>query len=133
MVDLDCQTLDVEWQLQRVRRELLHRQTKTEASDATLPLPGIRPNDLQLQQERQKAAREAAGGKWINRGLVITTHNGGPVDPRNFNRSFEVRCQRAGVRRVKIHDTPRTCATLLVALDVALGWPCASCGTRRSV
>lgn len=118
VVDLDDQTLDVEWQLQRVRRELLHRQTKTEASDATLPLPGICLNVLKLQQERQEAAKEAAGSKWIDSGLVITNRYGGPVEPRNFNRSFEARCRKAGVRRVKVHDTRRTCATLLVALDV---------------
>ena len=33
--------LDISWQLQRVRGQLLHRATKTEASDATLLLPGI--------------------------------------------------------------------------------------------
>lgn len=36
-VNLDAGELEVTWQLQRVRRELLHRETKTEASDATLP------------------------------------------------------------------------------------------------
>jgi integrase len=40
-VNLDGAELDVGWQLQRIRRELVHRATKTEASDATLPLPGI--------------------------------------------------------------------------------------------
>jgi len=37
-VNLDGAELDVGWQLQRIRRELLHRETKTETSDATLPL-----------------------------------------------------------------------------------------------
>ena len=40
-VNLDGAELDIGWQLQRVRRQLLHRETKTEASEATLPLPGI--------------------------------------------------------------------------------------------
>ena len=35
-VNLDGAELDVSWQLQRIRRELLRRETKTEASDATL-------------------------------------------------------------------------------------------------
>jgi integrase len=34
------------------------------------------------------------------------------------NRQFAVRCRRAGVRYIRVHDTRRTCASLLVALDV---------------
>ena len=33
-------------------------------------------------------------------------------------RPLTVRCKRAGVRRIKIHDTRRTCGSLLAALDV---------------
>lgn len=40
-VDLDARELSVGLQLQRVGRQLLHRETKTRASEATLPLPGI--------------------------------------------------------------------------------------------
>jgi integrase len=39
-VDLDARELRVVWQLQRVGGRLLRRQTKTEASEAPLPLPG---------------------------------------------------------------------------------------------
>jgi integrase len=38
-VDLDAAELTIGRQLQRVRGKLLHRETKTRASDATLPLP----------------------------------------------------------------------------------------------
>jgi integrase len=51
-------------------------------------------------------------------GLLFTTRHGTPIDPRNHNRSFAVRCDKAGVRRIKVHDTRRTCATVLVAMDV---------------
>src|SRR5918992_3611847 len=47
-----------------------------------------------------------------------TTRYGTPVDPRNFNRTFDERCRKADVRRIKVHDTRRTCATLLAVLDV---------------
>jgi integrase len=40
------------------------------------------------------------------------------VLPRNVKRSFDTRCKRAGVRRIKIQDTRRTGGSLLVALDV---------------
>lgn len=40
------------------------------------------------------------------------------MEPRNFNRSWDARCARAGVRKITVHDARRTCATLLVDLNV---------------
>ncbi|MDF5758373.1 tyrosine-type recombinase/integrase [Spongiactinospora sp. TRM90649] len=37
---------------------------------------------------------------------------------RNFNRRFDYRVSQAGVRRITVHGTRGTCATLLAALDV---------------
>jgi integrase len=50
--------------------------------------------------------------------LVFTGIYGTPYEPRNFNRQFANRCRKAGVRYIKVHDTRRTCASLLVVLDV---------------
>jgi Phage integrase family len=50
--------------------------------------------------------------------LLFTTSTGHPLEPRNIKRSFDSRCKRAGVRRIKIQDTRRTCGSLLAALDV---------------
>ncbi len=49
---------------------------------------------------------------------MFTTAVGTNRDPRNFNRSFNSRCDKAGVRRIRVHDTRHTCASLLAALDV---------------
>jgi integrase len=49
---------------------------------------------------------------------VFTTRYGAPYEPRNFARHFALRCEKAGVRYIKVHDTRRTCGSLLVALDV---------------
>jgi integrase len=117
-VDLDKGELDVSWQLQRVGGKLLHRETKTEASDATLPLPGICVAALRVLKADQQRSKEAAGHDWEESGFVITTRTGKPFEPRNFNRRFETRRKRAGVRWITVHDTRRTCATLLAALDV---------------
>jgi integrase len=116
-VNLDRAELDVGWQLQRVRRELLHRETKTEASDATLPLPSICTSALRMHAKEQAEAR-AAGGNWTETGLVFTTSVGTPFEPRNFNRRFEARLLKAGLRKITVHHVRRTCASLLAALDV---------------
>jgi integrase len=67
--------------------------------------------------ERWKPTRLSPSG--ISSGdLVFTTRTGTNRDPRNFNRSFDIRCDKAGVRRIRVHDTRHTCASLLAALDV---------------
>jgi integrase len=117
-VNLDGAELDIGWQLQRVGGQLLHRETKTEASEATLPMPGICVTALRIREKDQAAAKAAAGALWVRSGLVFTTRAGTPFEPRNLNRRFETRCAKAGVRRITVHDMRHTCATLLAALDV---------------
>ena len=68
--------------------------------------------------DEQDAAREQAGDRWQESDLVFTTRWGTPIEPRNFNRSFDARCAKAGVPRIRVHDTRHTCASLLAALDV---------------
>jgi integrase len=117
-VDLDARELFVGWQLQRVSGQLLHRETKTEASDSGLPLPDICLTALRHRMERQKAARKLAGKAWQDSPLVFTTQYGTPIEPRSFNRSFYARITKAGVRYISPHGARRTCGTLLVDLDV---------------
>ncbi len=117
-VRLDVNELDVSWQLQRTDRQLYHRETKTPGSDAPLPLPGICVTALKLQAEHQASWAEQVGDLWRDSGLVITTRYGTPFEPRNFNRQFTARCQKAHVRYIKPHGMRRTCASLLAALDV---------------
>ncbi|GII24301.1 tyrosine-type recombinase/integrase [Planosporangium mesophilum] len=117
-VDLDSAELAIGWQVQRVRRKLLRRETKTEGSDATLPLPAICVTALRHRQVRQQRAKATAGNSWQDSGLVFTTRYGTPIEPRNFNRSYDRRIAKAGVRDITVHDARRTCGTLLADLDV---------------
>lgn len=119
---MDTSTLVIDHQLQRVRRELIHRETKTEASDAELPMPDLVVTALAERRTAQCTDRESVGAAWrgLSEGpqLVFTGRFGTPIDPRTLNRRFTARCDAAGVRRLTVHDARRTCATLLVDLDV---------------
>ena len=117
-VDLDNAELHISWQLQRVAGRLLRRQTKTEASDAPLPLPSICLTALKGWRERQADLKATAGRAWQGSGLVVTTRLGTAMEPRNFHRQFKARCRKAEVPVISVHSTRRTCASLLVALDV---------------
>jgi integrase len=116
--DLDAAELYVGEQLQRVRHQLVRREVKTETSEAPLPLPDLCVTALKIRRTRQDADRARAGDRWTDTGLVFTTQYGTPIEPRNFNRSFD-RCIRAArVPRITVHGTRKTCASLLAALDV---------------
>jgi integrase len=117
-VNFDTAEIAVTWQLQRASGQLHHRETKTPGSTAALPLPSICLAALKLRAERQEQDRAAAGRIWQDAPLVFTTRLGTPFEPRNFNRQFAARCRKSGARAIRVHDTRRTCASLLVALDV---------------
>ena len=118
MVDLDTAQLEVGYSLQRIGGRLVHGETKTEASDAVLPLPAICITALRLHHQAQTALKDAAGPFWIPTGHVFTTRDGLPLDPRNFHRAFKARSAKAGVRAIAVHGTRHTCGSLLTALDV---------------
>lgn len=120
--DLDRAEISLEWQIQRVGRQLIHKQQlKTDGSTDVLPLPDICLTALRLQrkaQDRMRARLEQSGGSWPTDGLVFTTRTGRAIEPRAVGRRFDLRCAKAGVRRIRVHDTRRTCGSLLAALDV---------------
>ncbi|WP_345003753.1 site-specific integrase [Streptosporangium album] len=118
-VDFDGEELSIDHQLTRVHGRLLHRDnTKTEGSATPLPLLGLCIAALKDRQQIQAQARQDAGDAWHESDLVFTTKHGTPIEPRNFNHSFDMHCRKAGVPRIRVHDTRHTCASLLAALDV---------------
>ncbi|MGI5164469.1 tyrosine-type recombinase/integrase [Spirillospora sp. CA-253888] len=118
LVDLDEGVLWVGEQVQRVRRQLLRRQVKTEASENALPIPEICVAALKLRKAQQDRDRKEHAERWTETGLVITTRYGTPIEPRNFNRSFDRWIAQLGMRRITVHGARKTCATLLAALNV---------------
>jgi integrase len=117
-VDFDAAEVHVRWQLQRAGHQIRHRETKTPGSTAVLPLPDICLTALKLRAKRQADDRNRAADAWQDSELVFTSVRGTPYEPRNFKRQFAARCRKAEVRYIRVHDTRRTCASLLVALDV---------------
>lgn len=117
-VDEIEQLFDIAYQLQRVGGKLLHRETKTASSDETLPMPPIAATAVRLRRKQREADRVQADVAWQECGLLFTTRHGTPIEPRNFNRSWDRRCEKAGVPKITVHDGRRSCASLLAELNV---------------
>ena len=69
-----------------------------------------------LRRDEQHCDWTAACPAWHGDKLVLTTRFGTPIEPRNFNRSWDARCSKAGVRKITVHDGRRSCGTLLADL-----------------
>jgi integrase len=81
-----------------------------------LPLLGI-AHDALVDQE----GRQVLGGPvtdWSAYGLVFTTANGHPVEPRNLARSFERIARAAKLRPIRLHDLRHVTGSLLKKLGV---------------
>lgn len=117
-VDFKQQILGIGYQLQRVSRQLLHRETKTEGSDAELPFPDIVGTALRARLADRDRHKQKAADAWQDSNLMFTTKYGTPIEPRNFDRSWQTRIKKAGVPRITVHDGRRSCGSLLADLDV---------------
>ena len=102
--------------LSRVGTNLALRDVKTESSAASVPLPGELVAILRRHRRDQFGDAQVARANTL--GLVFTTKNGTPLEPRNVNRAFEALCRRADVRSIRLHDLRHSCATLLFAMGV---------------
>ena len=90
-LDLHDGVLTVRQALQRVGGELLIMAPKAQRSARRVALPSECVTALRAQRAQQVADRKSAGDNWkeTGHGLVFTTKNGTPIEPRNLNRSFE--------------------------------------------
>lgn len=123
-LDLDSGTVRLQKSVQRLRGELDEttgrrkgrlavKGLKTQASKATMAMPRSAVEALREHRKAQTAERLAAK-VWANKDLVFTTTVGTPIEPRNINRAWNALCDRAGVRRVRVHDLRHAAGSLLL-------------------
>jgi integrase len=117
-IDFEAGELAIGWQLQRIGKRLVRRETKTEGSDSVLPLPAICVAALRALKAASDGRLVVVGPDWEGNTPVFVTAFGTPVEPRNFNRFWDRSCETAKVRRITVHDARRTCGSLLADLDV---------------
>lgn len=116
-VDLEHNEALIAWQVQRVDGQLLRRRTKTPSSDAPCPA-GIAARALERHRV-EESRRRLAAGEMLGR-LRTRLHDTArrPRRPTQLYRDFKLRAEKAGLPVIPVHATPRTCASLLVTLEV---------------
>ena len=127
-VDLTTGKVRVRQQLQKVGKQLVLQELKTEKSRRTLALPEPCLERLRAHRTRQLAERLKAGAAWQDTGLVFTTYAprgtarkvGTALHPRNVLRVLHTLLQTAGLPRVRFHDLRHSAASLLIAAGVEL-------------
>jgi integrase len=138
-VDLEAGRLRVEWQLQRISRQLpdgskrieIHLIPPKQHSRRTIDLPEITLKALREHRERQLEERRLCGSEWRSEievhcdkevmlvdDLVFTTPIGTPLDPCNLNKQFQSILKECGIAKRRFHDLRHTAATLLTVQGI---------------
>jgi integrase len=118
-IDLLAGTVVVEHQLQRLNGKLVLVPLKTRASRRTLSVPDVIIDRLRVHSQHQYDERVAAGSRWTETNLVFTTTSGTGLDGPAVTKSFQRLLQRTGLERRRFHDLRHSCASLLLAQNVA--------------
>jgi integrase len=117
-LDGDVGSVRVNQSLQRAEGKLQLLPPKTSTSRRTISLPDMAVRALRKHRARQNEERLALGAEWKDTGLIFTTRAGGPLEPRNVDRSFKSLLKRAGLSPSRFHDLRHTSASLLLAQGV---------------
>ena len=93
---------------------------KTPRSRRTIHLSRLAVETLRRHKAQQRELRLMAGSDWrLDWGeLVFCTRSGRPLDSSWINIAFRRHLEKAGLRRVRIHDLRHTAATLLLTRGV---------------
>lgn len=95
--------------------------TKTEESEAVLPLPPNVLAALELQREIQDADRKSAGDDWQEEwpALIFRNRVGRPYHATSITHQFQKDLAAAGIRRRRFHDLRHSTSTVLHAAGVS--------------
>lgn len=113
-IDFDAGAIHVRQQLQRIDGKVVAGEVKTAAGRRTLPLVPM----LRTLLEAHASARDTRVLGEADEDLVLTSKTGAPIEPGNFARTFYLTAERAGLRRITVHQTRHTAATLLKSMGV---------------
>jgi integrase len=114
-IDLEAGTLRVESTRITVEGQPVASRPKTKAGERPIDLDADLISLLRTHKARQAAEKLAAGTSYEDGGFLVADELGRPYHPDSISGWFEVAVERAGLPRIRLHDTRHTAASLLLA------------------
>jgi integrase len=125
-VDLKAATITVSQSRVLADYQVLIEEPKTRSGIRTLPLDDALVTALKALKARQAAERLAAGPAYERSGYVAADELGRPVHPEWYSDEFHRVSDRAGVRRIRLHESRHTTCSLMekagVPVSVIAAW-----------
>jgi integrase len=120
-LDLEAGSVTIKAGLIEAQAGLYSSDGKNRRSRRTIPLDEETTEAMVTHRRLQDEERQRALELWQDNGLVVATHIGGRVRPRNYNTTLDRLVARAGVPRLTTHGLRHTAATHMVATAADLG------------
>jgi len=98
----------------KTKTKVINQSTKTKKSKRSLALAGRVTAALRLHRMLQSKEKHLASESYIDKGYVFANATGGPVEYRNFYRSFQACLIKCGIPHVKLYALRHTFATILL-------------------
>ena len=119
-VDLDNGRLTIRHALQRVDKQFVLVEPKSNSSRRTVILPTVAISALRRHRANQEQQRLLAGTSWKGNDwdLVFTSRVGTPLFERNVLRTFKTILKKADLPDMRIHDLRHSAVAILIAQGV---------------
>jgi integrase len=118
-IDLEKRVLQVRYTVGYINHQgIVISEPKTENGRRSITLPQFAVDELRRHRERQAQARETAGEKWKEHGLVFTNRNGRNIDRNYLRVLFKKLLKKAGLPDIRFHDLRHSAATILLSMGV---------------
>jgi integrase len=119
-IDADAGRLAVRRALVSVGYQVRWSEPKTAASKRVVALYPGTVAALKAHRARQLEERLAVGTGYLDQGLAFADIAKEPLHPDGVTQRFDRLVRDSGVRRIRLHDTRHTAATLMLEQGVPL-------------
>jgi integrase len=119
-VDLDAQTITINWQLIQLAWQVHEGTPKTDASIRTIAMDAETAKVLRAHRQRQLQERLAMGAGWKETGFVFTQPDGDRLQPQHVSDQFIELAYHAGLPPIRLHDLRHGAASLMLAAGVEM-------------
>jgi integrase len=132
-IDLEARTVRIGRSRVLVDYRLVEKSPKSERGYRTLPLDEKLVAALRALHKQQAAEKLAAGPAYEDTGYVVVDELGEPVHPEWFSDQFHRVRDRAGLPRIRLHDSRHSANSLMAAAGVLPHVRAAWCGHTAPV